>query len=485
MPRPHHREDPHHPEHAHAYAGDDRGKHRTSGAPHGSGEYLHRHEQHVERHRPRHDIRPQPDHSRVGGVNFQNEGTERDDQRAHRPRQHHAHTHADPDALTNPVVFLRAEVLPHEGGHRYAESAGDHPSQAVGLNICRPCRHRHVPEGIDAGLYQKIGKVKCHELQSRRDANVKDAFQQPALKADLFQREPCFFRLTEQRHRDHPRADHLREDRRDGSPRHAQLQHHHAQDVQHDVDPAGSHQEHGRFSGIAHGPENARAHVVEHGGDRPAKIDFDVQNGVVHAAFRGVHQPQNFRAEGVAQRHHHRAQHKRQRHAGMEGILHALLTFRAVKLGQQHRRAGAQSDEKAVHQVQQCGGSPHRRQRPGADEPADDDGVHGIVHLLEKAPKQNGKEKEKQLLPDHALRNALRRQFALHKKCLPTDILGRFYHRNGRLSIDFFRQRAPCPTGGKPENRNNPRPAVTTAAEGHSSAILVSNICWLTSLSAE
>ena len=86
----------------------------------------------------------------------------------------------------------------------------------------------------------------------------------------------------------------------------------------------------------------------------------------------------------------------------MEGILHALLTFRAVKLGQQHRRAGAQSDEKAVHQVQQCGGRPHRRQRPGADEPADDDGVHGIVHLLEKAPKQNGKEKEKQLLPDHA-----------------------------------------------------------------------------------
>ena len=108
----------------------------------------------------------------------------------------------------------------------------------------------------------------------------------------------------------------------------------------------------------------------------------------------------------------------------MEGILHALLTFRAVKLGQQHRRAGAQPDEKAVHQVQQRGGRPHRRQRLGADEPADDDGVHGIVHLLEKASQQNGKEKEKQLLPDHALRDALRRRFALHKNCLLPDVLG-------------------------------------------------------------
>ena len=268
-------------------------------------------------------------------------------------------------------------------------------------------------------------------MQSRRDANVKDAFQQPALEADLFQGEPCLLRLAEQCSRDHPRADHLGENRGNGGSRHAHFQHHHAYDVQNDVDPAGRHQEDGRFSGIAHDPKDSRAHVVEHGGDRAAKIEFYVQNGVVHAAFRSVHQPQNFGAEGVAQNHHRRTQHKRQRHAGMKGVLHALLTFRAVKLGQQHRRAGAQSNEKAVHQAQQRGGRPHRRQRPGTDETADDDGIHGIVHLLEKAPQQNGKEKEKQLLPDHALGDALRRQFALHEKCLLTDILGRFYHRRG------------------------------------------------------
>ena len=121
----------------------------------------------------------------------------------------------------------------------------------------------------------------------------------------------------------------------------------------------------------------------------------------------------------------------------MEGVLHTLLTFRAVKLGQQNRRAGAQADEEAVHQVQQRRGGPHRRQRPGTDKPADDDGIHGIVHLLEKASQQNGKEKEQQLLPDHALRDALRRQFALHKKILLRVFCGRFYHRSGKLSMVF------------------------------------------------
>ena len=253
-------------------------------------------------------------------------------------------------------------------------------------------------------------------MQPRRHADVENAFQKLALEPDFFQRKPGFLRLTEQRHRDHPRADHLRKNRCNGSPRHAHFQHHHAHDIQNDIDAAGGHQENGRPPGIPHGPENARAHVVEHGGNRAAKVDFYVQDGVVQAAFRGVHHPQKPGAEAVAQQHHHRAQQQRQRHAGMECVLHTLLTFRAVKLGQQNRRAGAQADEEAVHQVQQRRGGSHRRQRPGTDKPADDDGIHGIVHLLEKASQQNGEEKEQQLLPDHALRDALRRRFALHKK---------------------------------------------------------------------
>ncbi len=47
---------------------------------------------------------------------------------------------------------------------------------------------------------RRLARSNVTELQSRQDANVKDAFQ-PRPESDLFfQREPCFFRLAEQRH---------------------------------------------------------------------------------------------------------------------------------------------------------------------------------------------------------------------------------------------------------------------------------------------
>ena len=59
--------------------------------------------------------------------------------------------------------------------------------------------------------------------------------------------------------------------------------------------------------------------------------------------------------------------------------------------------------KEAVDHIHQGTGGPHRRQGLGADEPANDDGIHRIVHLLEEGSQQNGKEKAQQLLPDHPL----------------------------------------------------------------------------------
>ena len=85
----------------------------------------------------------------------------------------------------------------------------------------------------------------------------------------------------------------------------------------------------------------------------------------------------------------------------MQSILSSAPVSCAIELGQQHRCAGAEADEKAVQQIHQRGGGAHGGKGLGAYEPAHDNCVHGIVKLLEEGSQQDGEEKCKQLLPDH------------------------------------------------------------------------------------
>ena len=57
----------------------------------------------------------------------------------------------------------------------------------------------------------------------------------------------------------------------------------------------------------------------------------------------------------------------------------------------------------------------HRCQCLRSHEAADDDGIHGIIHLLKKGTQQNGEEKEQQLFPDHAFGDLLHIPVPFHK----------------------------------------------------------------------
>jgi hypothetical protein len=75
------------------------------------------------------------------------------------------------------------------------------------------------------------------------------------------------------------------------------------------------------------------------------------------------------------------------------------------KLGDQYGGTTAEADAKTVQQTDQGAGGSYSSQGLGTDETAYDDGIHCIVHLLEKSSQQNGEEKDKQLLPDHTFGN--------------------------------------------------------------------------------
>ena len=104
--------------------------------------------------------------------------------RIRKTNQGHAHNHAGPDALADATVLPGAEILPHKGGHRHAEGAGDHPGDGIGFAVGGPGGHHHIPEGIDAGLDQGVGQIEGHKLQPRRDADEQDSAQQSSIQPE-------------------------------------------------------------------------------------------------------------------------------------------------------------------------------------------------------------------------------------------------------------------------------------------------------------
>ena len=90
----------------------------------------------------------------------------------------------------------------------------------------------------------------------------------------------------------------------------------------------------------------------------------------------------------------------------MDRFSYMLLFFRPVELGYNDSRAGRHSDEEANQQVDQCSRrTAYRGKCLFSHKLSNDHGICRVVKLLEKCPEQDRKEKEQELLPDHAVRD--------------------------------------------------------------------------------
>ena len=404
MSGPHHRGQPHHPDHTDADAGNEGGLYRISHAPQGTGEDLHRHEHRFKGYNDGHHIGAAFNDARVQGINPQNEPAEQQHQKAQNAHGADAHGQAYPHTLLDPVITLGTEILPHEGGDCHAEGAGHHPDQSVGFPEGRPGGHHHRTEGIDAGLDQGVGQIEGHKLQPRGNADEQNSAQQPSVQPEGGQAQGILL-LPQQHHQQNPRADNLGKYRGQSHAYNPHAKYHHQHHIHYDVCQTGGDQRQNGSSGVPHGPQNSRLHIIHHGGQGPGKIDAHIGGCHAQALLRGAHPPEHPGAQQAAQRRHQNAQHQRQGKARMQGVVHRFFVVGAAELGQNHRSAGAESHKEAVDHIHQGPGGPHRRQGLGTDESAHDDGIHRIVHLLEKGSQQNREEKQKNLFPDDPFRN--------------------------------------------------------------------------------
>ena len=90
----------------------------------------------------------------------------------------------------------------------------------------------------------------------------------------------------------------------------------------------------------------------------------------------------------------------------MNRFLHLLVFLCPIELGYNDSRAGRYSDEEANQQVDQCSRrTAYRGKCLFSHKLSNDHGIRRVVKLLEKCPEQDRKEKEQELLPDHAVRD--------------------------------------------------------------------------------
>ena len=88
----------------------------------------------------------------------------------------------------------------------------------------------------------------------------------------------------------------------------------------------------------------------------------------------------------------------------MDGPAELFPVFRAEAVGDDHRCAGGQAGEQAHHELNDDrGGAAHGGQGVGAHELAHDDGVHGVIKLLEEGAGGDGEEEAQKLFPDDPL----------------------------------------------------------------------------------
>ena len=230
-------------------------------------------------------------------------------------------------------------------------------------------------------------------MQPRGHADIQNPLQKNPFQTELFRLQPQRFGKPQQHPHHQHRADELGSYGCNRRPGNAHAQNHHAQQIHENIHNTGNGKEDQGPPGVSHGPQNAGAHIVHHGGQRSGKVQPDVGLGIGKAGVRGAHDDQKPGRGEHAEGSDDETQNQRQRHAGVQGILSSPVVAGPVELGQQHRCAGAETDEEAVQQIHQRGGGAHGGKGLGTHEPAHNDGIHGIVKLLEEGSQQNREEK--------------------------------------------------------------------------------------------
>ena len=222
------------------------------------------------------------------------------------------HPHAGTDDGINAVDLPRAVVLPGKGHDGDADGIGDWPVKPIELPVDRPGRRCIRAEQVDGLLDDDVRDAVHDGGKPRRQADGRHAAQKRAVSAQLRHMQAAVARNAQQ-HPDHEtRADELRQAGRHGRTRCPEAENGHEQEIQPCVGHCADNEEIERPFRIAHRAQDARAHVIDHGGDHTGKIPLQIDDGIGQRVGGRVKQNEDRPGHKNAQRRHDRADRNRE-----------------------------------------------------------------------------------------------------------------------------------------------------------------------------
>lgn len=308
----------------------------------------------------------------------------------------------NPQSLVHPLLYpvqlSGTEILSGEGGNRHADAHHRKDVESIDLQISAEAGHRRGTESVDTGLYQHVGNGNDRVLNSRRKAHLDNPNAHHLVKTYLLQGDPVgLIRLQQKAHGKHT-GNKLAEYRSDGCTGNAHPQEGYQDNIQNDIGDGSDSQIDQRTLGISHGIQYAGNHVIQHGKNRSRKINFQIDDGFRQDLFRRVHPQEQRSADQNAQDAHDNAQEKGDGDGSMDRFLNPVPILPPQVLGDDdpgtHGRTLGEGDDQKNHG---SAGS-HGCQRIGANAFSHDDGVKGIVKLLQQVSQNQWDGKQKNFL---------------------------------------------------------------------------------------
>ena len=314
-----------------------------------------------------------------------------------------AHAQGDKGALFDTVDLARTKVLAHKGGGRHAEAQHRQNVEAIHLHIGGKACHGSGTIAVDADLHQHIGKGDDHILDAGGQAHLDDADRHLFVHAHFLCRHAVIVlhphQKTQGKHTGHQLAD-IGGNGRTG---HAHLASGDQDKVEDDVGDGGSAQVEQAPLGVAGGVQDTGRHVIHHAEQHTAKIEPHIEHRILQHLCGGVHGGEQGPADGNAAHGQDRTQNGRKGQRGVHRSVRALPVLGSQKLG--HHDTGTHGNTLAEPDEQEDGRSAGADgcQRVAAHKVAHDDGIGGVVQLLQHVAQDQRHREEQDALPDAAL----------------------------------------------------------------------------------
>lgn len=344
-----------------------------------------------------------PDHLRVAVEGADEQRRKNIYQNANRLGNGYRAQDTEPGAFFGPVIFLRSKILADKGSKGHDKAVDRQEAEALNLGVGAAAGHGHFAEGVDIGLHHHIGKGDDGVLQARREPVTDYLAEQPRVKADFGDLDPVFLLCPRQTDKTEKSAQKLGDYRSQRGASHTQVQHSHKEQVKRHVDHGGENQVVQGMLTVAHGLQDAHKNIVEDESQGAAEINAEISDGGRENIGGRSHKLQDKGREDNAHGRQRDSGYNTQGHGGVYGQRHPFLVSCPKIPGDNYPRPHSDTVKKAHQQENQAAGGADRRKGVASYKITHNQGICGIVKLLEQIAQKQWKCKCKYFAPDRPL----------------------------------------------------------------------------------